>query len=348
MDANITSKRGIIAFGFLGLAYLSIFLLFNVNLIENELSGISWALSLDLLLTLPLIYLAIIWKSDIPKTTVVPIVIIGLIVGYQIIPTSEQFILDGFKQWILPVIEIAIFAFVIFKIRSISKSLGKKSETIRDTYDLIRSTVSEIIPGRVGVMVSAEIAVMYYGFINWKTYAIGPNEFSYHKRSGSPSLFYALLMIIAVETFALHVVVIKWSVVAAWILTVLSVYSAFQIFGIARSFSKRPIVIDEGELYLKYGILAELKIRIEDITEVELSRRFTGEDKHVQRISPLGELEAFNTILYLKQNYIIHGMYGFKKDVKTLLLHVDEKEHFKSSIEKLINSDSKDLNSNDE
>ena len=54
---------------------------------------------------------------------------------------------------------------------------------------------------------------------------------------------FVLIFSIAIETFAIHLLLLKWSETAAWILTGISIYTAIQVFGLAKSITQRPIVI---------------------------------------------------------------------------------------------------------
>ena len=89
---------------------------------------------------------------------------------------------------------------------------------------------------------ATEVTVFYYGFINWKTRETNVNEFTYHKKSGTPDLSYAFIGIIdLVETIAIHFLLTRWSFIAAWILTALSISTGIQVFGFAKSVTQRPI-----------------------------------------------------------------------------------------------------------
>ena len=60
---------------------LSLFFIVQMPFIPSHKEEFSVALLLDLLISIPLVYLFIIWKSSIPKFTVVYVVIMGLIVA---------------------------------------------------------------------------------------------------------------------------------------------------------------------------------------------------------------------------------------------------------------------------
>lgn len=184
-----------------------------------------------------------------------------------------------------------------------------------------------------------EIAVFYYGFIHWKTIKLRPNEFSYHKESGTVGLLVALVFLIAVETLAIHLLLEQWSIMAAWVLTGISMYSAIQIFGFSKSLLKRPIVITDHVLYIRYGILNETAINIEDIEFIDLSTTNLKPNSQTRKLSVLGALEGHNVVITLKKENSLIGLYGIKKNYKVLALHVDDKQDFKATLDEMFGSD---------
>lgn len=327
MNGTIHINRNLINFG-IPLLLLSILILLMKSSFLNGNDTLNFAITADLLLIVPFVYYLLIRKSDIPNTTVIPVMIIGLLIGSYFLPQESQTYLSIFKTWALPVIEISILTFVIIKVRRAVKTYKELKSATPDFYDTLKKVCLEILPKKLVLPFATEVAVFYYGFINWKTRETNDDEFTYHKKSGTPALFYAFILIIAVETVALHFLLARWSIVAAWILTALSVYTAIQVFGFAKSLSKRPISINKDSLTLKYGILNEVDIPFSDIDKVELSRKSLEKEVLTKTLSPLGELESHNVIIHLKKENELVGLYGMKKRFNLLGLHIDEPKEF--------------------
>lgn len=314
---------------FIGLILLMQSAWFLSNLDQPLTLGIS----LDLLLTVPFIYFLLIRKTDISKTTVVPVMIVGLIIGSYFLPVEHQGYLEVFKFWVLPIIELSVIGFIGWKVRTtIVKYRSIKGDS-PDFFTSLKNTCHEVFPGRIAELVAMEVAVIYYGFINWKTRTIQENEYTYHKKSGTPGLLIGLIFVICVETIGIHFLLASWSHTAAWILTALSVYTIFQVFGFAKSLSQRPIIMLDDRVILRYGIMSETEIYFEDIEEIELSRKWDKKDKMSKKMSPFDELDQHNILIHVKKEHILHRLYGFKKKFKTLALHVDDVAGFKGRIE---------------
>ncbi len=326
--------RPILLFSIPFLLLLSVTLITQSRQYLDYSRTISPYLILDLLVTIPFIYFLIIRKTKIPNTTVVPMVFFGLIMGYYILPIEEHYFLDLFKKNAIPVIEISVFIIVILKVRKTVSSFKANKKQGIDFYDVLQETCKEIIPGRMSVFLASEISVVYYGFLNWGKPVLTKNDFTYHKKSGSPALFGALIFIVVVETLSVHIILLQWSHLAAIILSILSIYTGIQLLGFSRSLSQRPITIDKDTLILRYGILNESFIRISDIESVELSRKTLKYNDEVRKFSLLGDLESHNVIIRCKNTQVIEGIYGIiTRSYSTLALHIDERERFKEMIE---------------
>ncbi|WP_338791291.1 hypothetical protein [Bernardetia sp. MNP-M8] len=320
--------------------------------------NLTLAISIDFVLTIPIIYFLAIRKTKISNLTAITLMIAGLFLGLYFLPKENQVYLQLFKTYFFPVIELSILSVVIWKVsRAIKKyralkanyevDLDKNTTDISfDFFTVLRNSCEEILPKLPASLLATEIAVVYYSVINWRKIKINPlKEFTYHKNSGTVGLLGALVFIIAIETIAIHLLLTQWSVVGAWILTILSIYTGFQLLAFAKSFSKRPILIENDTLYLRYGIMSETEIEIKNIKSIEVSEKSLEElleiegieskdqIKLYQKLSPLGNLEQHNIIIRLHEKAKLNGIYGINKEFEVLAFHVDEKVEFMNQIE---------------
>ena len=313
-------------------------LLTQSTVFKSHTDSLAIAITFDLLLTVPFVYFLLIRKTNIPKTTVVPLLIFGMVVCTFVLPTENQYYLSLFKTWVFPVIEISIISFVIYKVRKAIKGYKANKEVSVDFFTTLKNTCYELLPNKAVIPVVTEIAVFYYGFMYWRKRELEKNEFSYHKNSGTITLLVAIIGIVAIETVVLHILLAKWSNLAAWILTFLSIYSGLQLFGFLKSMLKRPISIENNQLHLRYGIMTETTIDIKNIDCVEISSKDIEINNETRKLSFLGELESHNVIIRLKEENQLIGLYGIKKTYKNIALYVDDKVAFKNQIENTQNS----------
>jgi hypothetical protein len=331
----MNSKTTLLPYAYLGIPLALLFtlmVLMQVPIFQED-DMLNLALTADLLITVPVVYLLVIRKLAIPNTTVVPVMVVGLILGIYFLPEESQVYLQLFKTWGLPVIEIAVLLIVALKVR---KAVGRFKEAYGQTPDFfnaVKRTVEGMLPQRLVIPFSTEIAVIYYGFFAWKSRDLKEHEFSYHKKSGTPATFGALIFMIGIETAAIHLLLAEWNTLVAWLLTALSIYSAIQLLGFGKSLSKRPIYIQNGKLHLRYGIMNEATVDLASISSVELSRKPLDKNDMVRKLSPLGDFESHNVVLTLSQPHTLTGLYGIQKQTHTLGLHIDDPITFKDLLE---------------
>ncbi|PKV48458.1 hypothetical protein ATE84_0457 [Aquimarina sp. MAR_2010_214] len=332
------THSNLVVFGVPLLLILTVILITKSQMFATNTSALSIGITLDLLFTIPIVYFILIKKKNIPKTTVVPFFILGMVIASYIIPQEHQSTLNWAKNWIFPFVELSVGLFVFYKFRQTIKRYKANAKQELDFFSALKETCSEIAPGKIAIFLTMELAVLYYGFISWKKRILAENEFTYHKNSGTISLLAALIVIIGVETYVLHILLLKWSAIAAWIASILSVYSSIQIFGFLKSITKRPVTIEGDILHLRYGILSETTINISSIASIEMTNKEIEFDTKTIKLSPLGELESHNMLITLKQENIFSGLYGMKKTYKTIAFFIDDKEKFTSLIKEKLKS----------
>ena len=315
------------------LALLATLIVVTTSLAPLNIDSIvEFAVTADLIITIPLVYYLLIRKRNVPKTTVVPFIIIGLVTGSLILPENNQFYLDLFKTYALPILEITILVYIIIKVRTVLKSYKKQKKQSPDFYTAINEAATSILPGFAARLFAAEISTLYYGFIYWKKKIPADNEFTYHKKSSIITTLLIFIFLIAIETAFFHYLLSMWSSIAAWILTILSIYTAIQIFGIVRSMTKRFISFDGDNLILRYGILNEAIININNIRDIEISSKKLEFNEETKSLSPFKDFDKHNVVIRLINENNLNGMYGIKSTCKTLVLHVDEPEKFRDSL----------------
>lgn len=332
MNKTVSLPKHLITFGVPGVIMLIMIWLARSVWFNTNPEALSIGITFDLLLTAPLAYYLLIRKTDVPNITVIPFIIVEVVIGTLILPTEHQYYLGLVKRWVLPVVELSVMGYVFYNVRKAILSFKKQQARVPDFFTALQDTCDKILPQSVVMPVVTEIAVFYYGLVCWKKRSPKENEFTYHQHSGTVVVLLVLLLLVAAETFIFHILLSLWSSTVAWVFTVLSIYSGVQLFGFLKSLSKRPYLIEGTQLKLRYGILSEAVIDLNNIQAIEISSQETKIDEETRRLSSLGPLESHNVIIRLKEKSIWYGLYGTKRKFRTLLLFVDEAENFRNSV----------------
>ncbi|MCD2259851.1 hypothetical protein [Psychroserpens luteolus] len=331
-------KQNAIAFLIPFTLLLALVITLNSGAFSTHQSQLSVFITIDFIVTIPFIYFLLIRKRQISNLTIAPFLILCVVVASYTIPTANQDTLDLVKTWLIPIIELSVFSIVILKVRKAIRYYSSLSKQQSDFYNILKKTCASIFPEGAAKLVANEIALIYYGFFNFKKIRLKANEFSNYKDSGILTTLSAFIFVIGIEMTVVHLLVIRWSPVFAWILTGLSFYSALQLIGIIRSVPKRPLVINNDYLHLRFGILSDTTIPIEAIKTIDFvgSSAIDKKNKETKTLSLLGEMENSNIIIHLKTPQHLNFLYGKPKSYTTLLLSVDDKHTFKTEIEQLI------------
>lgn len=305
----------------------------NSSIFMENPGQLSWAITFDLLVSVPVIYFLIIRKRNIPNTTVVPVFILGIVVASIILPAEHQFYLSKVKTWFLPFLEIGIVSYIIYSVVKAFKRFRQNTTGTLDFFTVAKTAAADILPKGISTAFATELSMFYYGFIHWKSPVLKENQFSYHKTTSTRMVLGVFVFLIIIEAFAVHLLLQNYSSVAAWILTILSIYGMLQIFGILRSLSKRPMEIVSNELKLKYSIMAETQIPFDNIESVESQ---TKESDDLNYLSPFKDMEGHNVVITLKEPGEIVGFYGIKKGYEKIGLYLDEPKKFVEKLNELM------------
>ena len=316
---------------------LALILLLNSTAFTTHQNTLSTFITIDFIITIPLVYFLLVRRTKISNLTIAPFLIACVIIASYGIPTANQNTLSLAKTWLIPIVELGVLSIIFLKLRKAIKHYKKASNHHQDFYSILQETCTSILPEVPAKLAANEIALIYYGFFNFKKTELKSNEYSNYKGSGILSTLGAVIFLVAVEMVTIHILAAKWSPILAWILTGLSIYSALQLIGIIRSVPKRPLIINDNELILRFGMLSETSVPIEAIDTIAMADSSDfDKEKTTKTLSLLGELENSNVVIQLKTPQQLQFIYGKPKSYTKLLLFVDDNQSFKTNVEALL------------
>ena len=304
----------------------------------NAPQTLSLAVTLDLIITVPLIYFLAIRKKNIPNISVAPFLVLMLILGSFVIPAGNHKYLDLAKMFLLPFAELFAIGYLVYTAKGIIAEYKKAGQANPDFLTALKAGVKKIIRNdKISEVISTEIAVLYYSFfmrVKNNSWPDNPNVFSYSKRNGSGAVAAALCFVILVEAVALHFLVAQWNILAAWILTISSIYVLVYLIGNYRASKTRPILIEEDKLILRSGLLSEIAVPFNMISDISLSSKDLPKDeKHLR----MNFLSGHNVILRLNKECESVHIYGIRKQNQIITIYVDDKTAFEKAIRSKMN-----------
>jgi len=289
------------------------------------------AVSLDLTLFVPALwYVFLVRGRALPAATVAPVFLLSLVGARLVLPAGEPGAPPLVGLLGVPA-ELLLLGLVARQwVRARRSARGLEST---DVVDRLRAAARVALGGRRAAdVVAYEIAVLWYALASWRRApAAGDDVFSYHRKTGYGSVVAALLLAIAAESLPVHLLLSRWSVKAAWILTALGLYGALWLIGDYRAMRLRPTLLDGPVLRLRHGLRWSLDVpltlvrgareagRSDDATGADLTMALRG--AKVVRLEFEGPLAA-------------HGFYGRKKTVRSVVVGADDPARLAATIER--------------
>lgn len=330
-------------FAILGLAICAteMWIVHSTYFLQNP-SVLSLAITLDIVIGLPVLYyIFIVRQRRIPAITLVPVLVLAIVIASFILPAAQQSLLDFIKKFI-PLFELVVLGFIVVKIRTIVKHYHQAKLTEIYFTDALAASLERTFGALpiVPILVT-EFALLYYAWGGWfkqfKSWDSSHLTFSYHRKNGYGAILGALVLILLVETTALHILLQQWSTLAAWIFTGFSIYSLFWLIGDYHAQRLHPIVLSKTHLHLSAGLRWRASIPFSDISAIQNAKPRENKDADYMSLTIFGQPRL---VIGLKQPVLVTGLFGIKKKAQRIGLAVDDERQFREALRKRIESSS--------
>jgi len=327
---------------------LSIFCLFSfvVMVFGFWLSGsrhfyenpdiLSLALTIDIVIVLPLLYYFTAKKLSLPLISVLPVFILTLVYAGFIIPDDHHYYLDIVKLLLAPV-EAGVIGYLIYKVRQVILQYRRQGTGGIDFVETLTGSIAKSIGiARIAGIFATEISIFYYGIFAWRAKpeaAPGSKQFTCYKERGYPAIASVIAFVIIAEAAILHLFIMRWSAVAALILDILSVYGLLFILADLNAMRKRPIYIAGSEIDVRTGFRWRVKIPAETIENIELVKLPGKSGKNVLDAAVIG---GSNCVITLNRKLSAVGLYGIRRSIDTIALSIDDSHGFVADCRELM------------
>ena len=294
-------------------------------------------ITLDLVVVVPcLVYFLLVRGRGWPPAVVIPAFLLSLAAAGRVLPADRQQFLQIF-QWLAIPLELVVIGLVVVKVRQVARRMRTAEPAdLADPgtlFERMRDAAREVLGANLlADALAFEIAVGHCAFAGWRERPVAsPRTFTYHRRVAYGAMMGALLLVLAAETVGLHLLLQRWSPATAWVLTGLSIYSAFWLLGLYQAVRLRPIRIEEDRLLIRIGLKWRVEVPFEDVAALEILRGGTvlPKRKDLLRAVVLGDARY---LLRLKRPLTAEGAYGMRKQVEQIAFTVDEPQRFEAAL----------------
>lgn len=287
---------------------------------------LSFAVTFDLTVGIPLAYYLIISRKlkVTPASTLVVFLACTGLAGL-ILPVAHQNYLRLVEKALI-LTECGLLVYGVVQLRKIVRAYHAAARGRADFLLNLREALAGIIgvPAVLGIVVN-EISTVRYGLLFWlggKEVLPEQQSFTTHRDSGYVAVWVVLLFVLVLETAGLHFLLLKWSPVAAYVSTGLSIYSVVFFVADLASMAKRPIVFHDDALLFRIGIRWNAAIARENIKRLTPIRDFDkAKEKDTLLCAPAN---VPNLLLELRDPVTVTGFFGIRRQTQRIAFHADD------------------------
>lgn len=210
-------------------------------------------------------------------------------------------------------VELAI---AVREVRQVVKVYRFAKESSSDPTTWFKDTMRYLVrKDGPASMTAAERSMWYYVLFSWqkKPYVLpGEKTLSYHNVGRYMNMMLGLALAFPGEIIGVHMLVSQWSIVAAFVVTTLSVYAVVWLAGDARARIMRPIAIGADYVRMECGIQMQTTIPFADIESVCFHESDIRDIEKSDKLN-YGTFYQANAWIVLKRPVAIRTMLGEKR-----------------------------------
>lgn len=289
----------------------------------------AWAVTFDLTFTVPfLFYLFVGRRQKRAAFLIVPLFLACLAMASAVVPRDQHFFLRTLEFLAVPA-ELFLIGFLIMRVRRALRDSEAPMEG--DGFERACAVAVDIIGNRVAAEVLVgEVAVWYFALARWRrsNQADDARAITFHRQSGWGAVLTALLIVLAGESLAVHVVVQHFSVAIAWIITLSEAYGVLWLLGDYNALNSRPTVVRNGELRIRHGLRWAATVELTNIAAIEHLDPLRSDTRRRRRSIRIALLQPATRRIVLRQPLTAHAIYGIRKVIESIDLAPDDLERF--------------------
>jgi len=288
-------------------------------------SAVAVGLTLDMVVVLPLaFYLLVVRRRGLPLVTLAPVLVLSVLAASRVLPADHQQPLRVLEALVVPM-ELGLIGWVAW--RAARAFRRARCDAAADPLERLRRAAFELTRNdRVAAVVALEIAVFYCAIGSWRARPHAPSgtsAFTHHRRSGHSRVVVSFLLVLAAEAVPVHILLLQWSALAAWLFTIGTAYCALWLIADYRATVLRPILVSDEGILIRAGFRCTLRVPRARIAGVARKKPEFGRES--LNLTLLGTPTHWLT---LSEPMLAQGPYGFGRRVRAIGIQPDTAEEF--------------------
>lgn len=289
----------------------------------------NFALPFDLMVCVPAaFYLLLVRPARLSPLLVLPVIWLGGLASLQFAVPEQPSIVPLLGLAAL-VVEAGI---AVREARRLVRGFRTAKVASDDPLDWFSGAFLVLVRNeRAARMAGLELAMWYYAALSWRRVPNVPEgyrAFSSHRQSGYVAVVGVMLGLVAIETFAVHLMVSRFSLPAACILTALSAYTIVWMVAEARAVVLNPLLVGNGELVARWGMLARERVPLGLIARVGDGEPAVPKKERLD-LAAMGGQALW---IELAEPLEVRGVTGRRRTVRVLKVSPDDPAAFKREL----------------
>lgn len=304
------------------------------HIASAQYNSVANGLLADMLITFPAVYyFFIIRPLKLRAWNLLLVITCCCGAAYLILPPQQQqYIIQVRKLSVLAELGVVIYAFS--KINKIRTEYRRLQMELPDTAHHLQQSITTVLGNKLAIrMLACELTVLRFGLLCWQKVALirpGAKRFSTHRDSGYVALFGVMLFVMLVEVFAVHLLLMHYSTLAALIVSAISVYGMIFLVADLSAVLKSPVLIIEDQLLLRTGMRWRLLTSPNNIdTIIKLKNDFEPNEGCFK-----GAVLKSSANIYVKfkQPVTVSRLYRSSILVTELIMSIDDPDGFLAAL----------------
>ncbi|MFD2785930.1 hypothetical protein [Hymenobacter rubripertinctus] len=292
------------------------------------------AVSFDLLVLLPgLFYWLVVRPCRLPVSTVAAAFTAAVALAFWLLPPPQQTYVHWAKHSLVAV-EALMLTLALLNLRRLRRAYRVAAEETPDVVANLQTAFQSVF-GRPLTPLVSEISLFYYALLSWRARPeIRPADqvFTAYRDSAFTAYLGTVGLLSVVEMGVAHVLLVRWSPIAALVGAGLHAYGLLLLLAHLRAVRLRPVRLTEaGELVVRVGFLWELRLPAAAVAASVLIPDVPPAAPGLVNAARL-LLTPPNLLLTLHEPHMARGPYGFPQQVRRLALYLDNPQVFQASL----------------
>jgi hypothetical protein len=288
--------------------------------------ALSAAVTMDLLFAVPLAYWTLVVRPRLaPARTLLPIAALSILAASALVPGPATGVLAWARYLIAPA-EIGLLVYIVWTVRRVLAERGASGSA--DPVEAATAALERALGNSFAAgLIASEFAVFYYALASWGRRGHMPPDASAFPPARAATVLAVLVPIVVIETVGVHLLVSRWSVGAAWILTALSAYTVLWVFGDFRAMALRPTLVTADEVVVRVGLRCSLRVPLA-LIERAAAANWRDDDRAVRGHLNMAAPDPPNILIAFREPLTARRIFGVRTSVRSVGLRLQDPDGF--------------------